>query len=525
MTHRFPASAARQWRAPLITALLLVLLALRMQGQDANWDLRNYHLYTPTALLDGRFGDDIAAAQLQTWHNPTIDFPFAWLVRAELPGWVVSLWLALPAFLAVLFALRLLDQLWPAGRSATRTASAGVMAVAGAAVMPSIGTTFNDAVVAAGMMASLWWIADSQGCRQPWATWLPAGLMAGLCAGLKLTGALYCVGFIAAALVCGPTRAAPWRLLALAAGGIAGAALTAGPWALHLWQEHGNPLFPYFNEWFQSPDALPHGHKDERFIPHGLDALLVPFRLLTDSNRFSEGKLSDPRVLLGLAALAAWWASAWRSRTQDANALAVASATLMFVLVSLGVWIKLYGIYRYLFALELVCSIAIIGVVSSWVRARHAQAAVIILAVLVVISTNRPGWGRTRFSSPMLTVHTPAIPADSLVVLADDNPMAYAVAYLPRTVPAISIQNNFMTPERCTRLQAIAEQRVRQHAGPIFLLRKVSGSPMPEAVLAYGLAAEGTCLPMPTSLDALELCPLVRRMPTPTVCAATPAGP
>ena len=131
----------------------------------------------------------------------------------------------------------------------------------------------------------------------------------------------------------------------------------------------------------------------------------------------------------------------------------------------------------------------------------------------------------TRFSSPMLPVHTPAIPADSLVVLADDNPMAYAVAYLPRTVPAISIQNNFMTPERCTRLQAIAEQRVRQHAGPIFLLRKVSGSPMPEAVLAYGLAAEGTCLPMPTSLDALELCPLVRRMPTPTVCAATPAGP
>lgn len=525
MTDPTDALRAPRWRMPLVVALLLVLLALLKQGQDANWDLRNYHLYTPSALLDGRFGDDIAAAQLQTWHNPALDIPFAWMVKAGLPGWVVSLWLALPAFVAMLFALRLLDLLWPVGRSATRTAMAGLAAVTGAAVMPSIGTTFNDACVAAGMLAALWWIVDSQGRRQVWATWLPAGLMAGLCAGLKLTGALYCVGFIAAALVCGPARAAPWRLLALAAGGITGAALTAGPWALHLWQEHGNPLFPYFNEWFQSPDALPHGHKDERFIPRGLDALLVPFHLLSDSSRFSEGKLSDPRVLLGLAALAAWWTSAWRARTRDANALAVASATLMFVLVSFGVWIKLYGIYRYLFALELVCSIALIGAVSSWVRPRHARAAVILLAVLVVIGTNRPSWGRMRFSSPMLAVHVPAIPADSLVVLADDNPMAYAVAYLPRTVPAISIQNNFMTPARCTGLQAIAEQRVRGHAGSIFLLRKASGSPMPEAILAYGLAAGGACLPMPTSLDALELCPLARGRPTATVCAATPAGP
>lgn len=525
MTDRTDATRIRHWGLPSVVALLLVLLALFKQGQDANWDLRNYHLYTPSALLDGRFADDIAAAQLQTWHNPALDIPFAWSVKAGLPGWAISLWLALPAFLAILFALRLLDLAWPEGRSAMRTTMAGLAAVTGAAVMPSIGMTFNDATVAAGMMAALWWIADSQGRRHAWATWLPAGLMAGLCAGLKLTGALYCIGFIGAALVCGPMRAAPSRIMALAAGGIAGALLTAGPWAFHLWHEYGNPFFPYFNEWFRSPDALAHAHKDARFIPHGIDALLAPFHLLTDSSRFSEGKLSDPRALLGLAALGAWWISAWRRRREDVATIAIANALIVFALLSFAVWAKLYGIYRYLFALELVCSVAILGVVSAWVPPRYVRIAMVAAAVMLVAGANRPNWGRAPFRTPMISVQVPALPHDSLVVLADDNPMAYAVAFLPRTVPAISIQNNFMTPARCTRLQAAAEHRVRQHAGPIFLLRQASSTGAPSAILAYGLASGSNCMAMPTSLDELELCPLARGTPTPTVCAAPAPGP
>ena len=523
MDHRVTPRQASPWGSPSLMALLLVLLALVIQGQDANWDLRNYHLYTPSALLDGRFAGDIAAAQLQTWHNPTLDMPFAWMVRAGVSGWLVSLWLALPAFLAVLFALRLLDVLWPQGRSTLRTTMAGLAAVGGAAVMPSIGTTFNDAFVAAGMMAALWWGVESQGRRGPWVTWLGVGLMAGLCAGLKLTGVLYCVGFIGAASVGGSARGIPVRLAALAVGGGVGALLTAGPWAAYLWHEHGNPLFPYFNEWFRSPDALPHGHKDARFIPHGIDAWLVPFHLLTDSSRFSEGKLSEPRVLLGFVALAMWWVAAWRARRNDGGAYTAAKIVVAFVLISFITWIGLYGIYRYLFALELVFSIAIIGGLSVWASVRYRTAAVTIAAILLIAGANRPGWGRDGFRTPMISVDVPALPDRSLVILAEDKPLAYAVAYLPKAVPAISIQNNFMDPTRCTGLQARAEQRVRQHAGPLFLLREAATAPLPAALGTYGLAAGGTCLPLPTSLGELELCPLARGAVTPTVCAATPA--
>src|SRR5690606_28466836 len=104
-------------------------------------------------------------------------------------------------------------------------------------------------------------------------------------------------------------------------------------------------------------DALPQPYKDMRFVPQGMDALLVPFHLLVESYRYSESRLAEPRILLGLASLSvAWWATRHREGHNPAPRMLLA-----FALVSFVVWVKLYGIYRYLFALELVCSIAIVA--------------------------------------------------------------------------------------------------------------------------------------------------------------------
>lgn len=532
------------WVAPAVSAFVYVTLSVLLQGQDANWDLRNYHLYTPVALMEGRWGHDIAAAQLQTWHNPTLDFPLAWLIRAGVPGWLVSIWLAVPAFIALFFALRLMDRVWPAQRSGLRTGIAGLLAVSGAAVMPGIGASFNDAYVAAGVLPALWWAVDSQHKRGPWATWLPVGLLAGAAAGLKLTAAMYCVGFIAAAVVAGPVRAFAGRLIALAIGGVTAAAITAGPWTWRLWREHGNPLFPYFNHWFRSPDALPLPYKDERFLPADwLDALMVPFHLLVDSRRFSESTLADPRLLLGMIAIVLMCACAVRARYLEASrseagrssadlnppgdTTAVVSPWLLpaFVLISYVVWLQLYGIYRYLFALELVLSVAIIGMLSTLAARRFYRTMLIVFTLLVVAVTNRPGWGRQSFSSPMVRVEFPSIPTNSLVVLAEDDPLAHAVVYLPRQVAAISLHNNFMDPARCTRLQARVEERIKHHAGPFYLLREVKETRSDaEPYRSYGLSIQGKCLPVVDSLDDVELCPLSRTEITPPICLSSVPG-
>ena len=82
-----------KWWSVAICAGLTLLAVLHL-GQDRNWDLANYHLYNPHALLGGRYGFDIAPAQLQTWHNPMLDVPLYLLMKADMPCSPTSLSLA-----------------------------------------------------------------------------------------------------------------------------------------------------------------------------------------------------------------------------------------------------------------------------------------------------------------------------------------------------------------------------------------------------------------------------------------------
>ena len=88
------------WVGALVCAASLFGLAL--QGMDANWDLRNYHLYNPHAWLTGRSAVDIAPAQLQGFHNPILDLPLYWLQPAQV--WV-DLGRSGPRLLGMIFGI------------------------------------------------------------------------------------------------------------------------------------------------------------------------------------------------------------------------------------------------------------------------------------------------------------------------------------------------------------------------------------------------------------------------------------
>src|SRR3954453_17596078 len=83
-----PIRAASVNRAPLLWAAIglawLVLFAAVsvLNGPDGAWDLRNYHLYNPFAVLNGRLHKDLVPAQLQTFLVPTMDIPILWLRTA-----------------------------------------------------------------------------------------------------------------------------------------------------------------------------------------------------------------------------------------------------------------------------------------------------------------------------------------------------------------------------------------------------------------------------------------------------------
>ncbi len=168
----------------------------------------------------------------------------------------------------------------------------------------------NDWYVAAAVLAALWLVVRSGDPAHARArAWAGAGLLVGAAAGLKLTGAIYGVGLLAAALAAGgsaPLACGAGSALAMAVA----FAVTAGPWMATMYERYGNPLFPYFNDVFRSPWADPVSYSATRFGPAtSLEWLVFPVPAAGEARRLRVRAGVPRRALallytLALAALA-----------------------------------------------------------------------------------------------------------------------------------------------------------------------------------------------------------------------------
>ncbi|HSD17977.1 MAG TPA: hypothetical protein VLC71_12060 [Thermomonas sp.] len=495
------------------------LLAMLLLGADKNWDLANYHLYNPHAWLTGRYATDIAPAQVQTWHNPLLDIPLYLLVRADAHSLLISLWLTIPAIVALLAGTHVLQRLLDRPLRAWELVAFALAAASGAAFFPGIGSTMNDSYVAAGVLVALALVLRAQ---PAWWVWLLAGAIAGFTAGLKLTAALYCIGLFAATLASGPARALPVRVLALGVGGLGGFLLSYLPWGLYLWETHGNPMFPYFNNVFRSPDLPPEAWADQRFRPKSLlDALLVPVRLLTTNAQFSEIPARDPRLLIGLVSAAVL---AWPRRSTPREHARAARMVVAFFVVSYVLWVKQYGILRYTGTLEVLAVATLIALLSRLPGRTYLVVSMLMVAALV-FGTVRPDWGRRPFTRHFLAADWPTLTADAMVVTATDAPLGFFMLGLPDRIPALAIRNNIMDPRRCAVLQARVEARLSAHRGPIWLLEDDQDRPdiregRSLAREYYGLQVAGKCTYIRSTFGQVRLCPLQHSpATTPTHCA------
>lgn len=513
---RFVAHPAGQVDVAL--ALLCVIIGVAMgvwPGQDANWDLRNYHFYNPQAWLTGRALIDIAPAQLQTWHAPLADIPYYLLMHRGWHSGFATAVLSLPAALALYFVAKIAARLADQPLSGLPLLALLAAVAAGAVAFPWTGTTMSEWHVAAPLLAAVWLVlglaAEGSGDR---GRVLMAGALGGLAVGLKLTGAAYCIG-LAAMLLAMP--GSPFlrvrRLAVLAFGGVTAALLVYGPWGLHLYSAHGNPLFPYWNNVFHAPDLLPLSYADNRYVVRSPAELVsLPWRLMTTTRDVvSETPLRDWRIGIGLpAALALAVGLAARQTRPRWRGLAV------FLLVSYVLWAVLHGIYRYALVLETLCAMAAWSFAVHVVPRHRALAALICLALLVA-ATRWPAMERIPHGESTVVLRLPPLPAQSMVALAGHEPLGYIAANLPPDVPAISLVNNLTRQGQSFPLQERALARVRGHDGPVWLLVNIDQAkvvrpfdPTTAAFLAQqSITIDDTaCLPFATKLEWLAFCPV-----------------
>jgi hypothetical protein len=495
-------------------------------GKDTSWDFRNYHWYAPYAFLTGRMGFDVAVAHHASWYNPLLDIPF-YLLATRTHSWIALgvLGMVQGANVVPLYLLGREGLKIPDGRLA-----AGALALGGqfgALTLTEFGTTYYDNVMSVLVLAGLALIvrhrpALTQGpLLRAGLIALAAGFLTGTAFGFKLPEMPFCLGFAAAlAVLGGDGRHLAVRLAGGAVGGALGFLLFGGLWMAHIYALTGNPLFPYFNEYWKSPFALAASYRDIRFVPtHFWRSLLLPLLFSLDWHVADDLGFQDIRVLIGyvtvIAALILW--AVRRQNRDPLVANNVALPLFAFAATSYFAWLKFFGIYRYIILLEMLAPLLIVAAVGLFPGTRRSRyLALAALAFAILVTARSDFLERAPLDDPYVQVALPPIPRPdrTMVLMTGDAPMGYIAPSLPHEIPILRIDGWMVQPKDGSRLTQEMKARVAAQlraGGDLYLIADAADMDRARAALKeYHLAIRWTeCQQFDTNLAGpYQWCPL-----------------
>jgi hypothetical protein len=457
-------------------------------GKDLNWDLLNYHYYLPFQLLAGRVAQDFFAASAQSYLNPVGYLPFYLMVSSDWHSAAVSIVLALAhsVTIALLFliAWRLFAHRPPRERIELACLAA-VLGAASAVFWPTVGTSFLDPLLVPLMLAGLLLLLGGR--------WVAlAGMLFGAAAALKYSNAIFGLAALPLAI---SVRAG----FAYMAGGAIAVALLAGPWLALMWHEFGNPVFPLFNAWFESPHAPAINLIGERFTPRDLGAALAfPFRMaVLDRALYSETFAPDIRFAALVVALGAF---AVLKALRKAPVAAALGATDKRVLAFLGLgallWLASSANARYGLIVLLLGGVALARLVE---RVLPAAATRVVLAVILAVQAIAAvyvapprwyvaePWSRRWFA---YEVPEPALREPALYLTVEFLPMAATAPFVHPASSFVNLRGQHSIATDSPRLAALLERhqhRVRALGRGLAL---TDGRPRANEVAGYDATLE-----------------------------------
>jgi hypothetical protein len=495
------------------------------RGEDRAWDFRNYHWYIPYAFLNARMAFDVAVAHQATYYNPFLDIPFYWLATH------FHSWIALGALGAVQGAN--VVPLYLIARSILQveqkelvSAILALIAMTGGLTLYLAGTTYYDNVMSVFVLSGLALIIANRTLLREGSLVRGAlissiaGLLVGSAVGLKLPEAPFALGFAAAlAVLPGDWKHRSTNLVAGGLGGVAGVALFAGFWFVKMAHLTGNPLFPYFNQYFHSPLALTASYRDMRFIPTNLKVqLLFPLLFSIDWRVADDLPFHDVRVgLLYVLVIAALPLALFARKPRETLVAPDAAAALLaFAVVSYVAWLKVFGIYRYILLLEIMAPLLIIVCVALWpasVRTRLTAAGGLLVGVLCLTHADLPD--RAPVGDPYVQVTIPPIahPDRTMILMTGESPLGFLTPALPPQIPVIRIDGWMMAPKDGSHLTAETMARVARFRGDLYVIFNTFEAPRnKDALKVYGLdILAPSCRNIVTNLGgAYGFCPLTR---------------
>lgn len=456
-------------------------------GADSNWDLFNYHLYNPFAWLHGKLQLDLAPAGIQSYFNPLLDLTSYW-AYTHLPSRVVGFaagWLHGLSFVLILAIVqRVLTDLPERDRYRVPLllACAGCLT---ANFLSGLGNSMGDDSTALFSLAGLLVLLsrwDRLGAATPRsiAAAIAGGIVLGLGVGLKLTNAVFAVALCVALLISYPgSVATKLRVSVLfGIGVLGGLAITSGYWFFHLWKLFGNPLYPQFGMLFPSEMTRPDALGDLRWRPRGVwENVLWPIIITIDSKRVGETPIRQIIWAVGYLLLLAWGVRRVAGRRAPAAGRpldARARLIVLFIVIGFVVWMRLFSIYRYVVAIEVLMPLVVwilLHRLLSADAARRASKWVLVAATAVVVTGGGRTWGHEGWSDPLYHAELPAInePARTTVMIATQNgrPWAWLATRFSPEIAFMQVDSSFPGTDRfLDRMRDTARSR----GGPIYAI-------------------------------------------------------
>jgi len=457
----------------LVLMILFGIISV-LNGQDVSFDLRNYHWYNAYAFLNDRMNFDIAPAGLQTYLNPLVDvFNYCVVKLVGNPKYVAFILGALGG-VAVFILFKIVEMIFAEENKFKWAAIwfALLIGVSGAAGRSQLGTTMNEYVIAIFVLLGIYGILRAMnvlGNVKSYYYILFGGLFLGMAVGLKLTAATFALGAsLSLILVLNRTLLINFKLpLFLSLGLIIGFMSVDGFWLYKIYHYFKNPFFPFYNNIFQSPDAIFALYADKRFVPQNyIQYLFYPFFWLRANTLVNEVMARDARfalVLLCLLYLGLKF-SVFRNAKRPSSAIVF---LLLFWFFSYVIWLIKFSIYRYVIPIELLSGVVIIYTCLHLIS--HVVGRYIVTAgmtLLLMFTTIYPEWGHMPFSQQFIVSNTPVIPENSLVIFIGED---QAFSYLADSFPT---STHFIRLSHLKILESKAIAMIQNFKGPIFLLQK-----------------------------------------------------
>lgn len=490
----FQKIGAIDFNAPHIARRCLIFMPLfcgvwsLLLGQDANYDLYNYHLYNAFAFLNDKLSTDLAPASSQSYFNPSLDLAYYLMIThipPRLAGFIMGCLHGLNFVLIYGVARKTLPFLPAEDRYRIPLFLAGAGCVTGN-FFSEMGNNMGDNTTAMFSVGALLlilacWERLGRWSWQSIALIMAAGLIAGIGIGLKLTNAVFALA-LCAALLWYPAKFRMRAGLAFFFGlaVLLGLALSGGYWFWTMWQEFRNPLFPQFSAFFPNDLTSSVIVGDARWRPKNLlETVFWPVILTIFPGRVGEGRMHQfiwALVYLQLICTGIKWLYDKRMAITQPRLDVRTRFLLAYFILAFICWMEVFSIYRYIIAIELLAPLVMYILFTRLMPRAPAwkwSSRAIKVSFFMVLLAGSSTWGHEGWADRPFHAELPVLenPAKMLVILpGGEPPLGWMPILFPKEVafallnaypagPGYAIRFNEMMAERSDAMYTLFDAR------------------------------------------------------------------